>query len=189
MQIHPVPNYGASLPGGIAGGQLVVAGQSMLPTGFVEVDAKGAVEFKYNDAETKPVRLLITKIKDALLELPDQIEMTTTHEFVKGLYIRRLFIPKGTLLVGKIHKQECINVVEQGDIAILTETGAMRVKAGFTIVSPAGIQKLGYANEDTVFTNIFRTDVTDIDQIEQELVWETHEQMERLLPDLVIEGA
>lgn len=189
MHIAPVPNYGATLPGGSASGRLEVAGHSLLPVGMVKVDSSGSVEFVYDGQSPKQVRSLIEHIKKTLLELPDQTDMPVTHEFMQGMYIRRLFIPKGTLIVGKIHKQECFNVVEKGDIAIMTETGAKRVKAGFTVVTPAGIQKLGYANEDTVFTNIFHTDVTDIDQIESTLVWESYEQMERQLPDLVMEGA
>lgn len=172
MQILPVPNYGATLPGGAASGQIQVAGKSLLPNGMVTVESDGSVEFVHGGHHPHDIRLLIDNIKTALRALPEQTEMRVEHEFVDGMYIRRLHIPKGTLLVGKIHKQACVNVVEKGDIAILTETGAKRVKAGFVVASPAGIQKLGYANEDTVFINVFRTDETDIEKIEEVIATE-----------------
>jgi len=93
-------------------------------------------------------------------------ELDIKHTFLDGMYMREMFIPKGTLLVGKVHRQACINVVSKGDISVLTETGSARVKAGYSIVSPAGIQKVGFAHEDTVFVNVFRTDETDPEKVE-----------------------
>jgi hypothetical protein len=175
MQIKPVHHYGSQL--GLDKSARLIVGPVAFPAMF---DKDGGVSFPMPDADPLVVRSQIIKLANELLALPDQRELPVAHEFAKGMYIRRLFIPKGTLLVGKIHKQECINVVERGDIAILTETGSKRITAGFTLVSPPGMQKVGYANEDTIFTNIFRTDETDIDKLETELVWDSYEAMERL---------
>jgi hypothetical protein len=82
------------------------------------------------------------------------VEIKTTHHFAKGVYAREIFIPKGTLLTGKIHKTEHLNIVSQGDISVLTENGPKRVKAPFAMVSQAGIKRAGYAHEDTVWTTI-----------------------------------
>ena len=56
---------------------------------------------------------------------------------------------------------------------------------GFTIVSPAGIQKVGYAHEDTEFINVFLTDETDIEKLDAEIACESYEALEDLT---VIEG-
>ena len=123
----------------------------------------------------------IKALTDALLALPgEHIEMPVDHVFAKGMYMRKLFIKKGTLLIGKIHRKECINIVSRGDISVLTESGAMRVQAGFTIVSPAGIQKVGYAHEDTEFINVFLTDETDIEKLEAEIACDSYEALENL---------
>jgi hypothetical protein len=144
---------------------------------FMTVDVeRGDITFHHNDADPLVVRAWIASLANKLLALPgDKAEMPVTHEFADGMYIRRLFIPKGTLLVGKIHKQACVNVVERGDISVLTETGSKRIQAGFTIVSPTGIQKVGFAHEDTVFTNIFRTDETDPEKVEDIIACESYE--------------
>lgn len=178
----------------LANTELTLAvGEVVLPVQGMLVQASdGGIEFANPTAPADEVRQKITEIGLAMLALDDgQMEPPVEHEFMDGVYIRRMFIPKGTLLVGKIHRQECLNVVEQGDIAILTETGAKRVKAGFTLVSPAGIQKVGYANEDTVFTNVFRTDEKDVSKLEALLTCETHADLCQIAAEkpLAIEGA
>lgn len=131
-------------------------------------------------ADPMQVRRWIMNLTNTLLACSEKREMEVKHTFLNGMYMRELFIPKGTLLVGKIHKQPCINVVSKGDISVLTETGSARVKAGFSVVSPAGIQKVGYAHEDTVFLNVFRTDETDPEKIEQAIAWDGFDGYEAL---------
>lgn len=116
-------------------------------------------------------RAWIVNLTRTLLASGEKSDLPVKHTFLDGMYMRELFIPKGTLLVGKIHKQPCMNVVSRGDISVMTETGSARVKAGYSIVSPAGIQKVGYAHEDTVFLNVFRTEETDPEKVEQAIAW------------------
>lgn len=120
------------------------------------------------------IRGEIARLQSCMLQ-QQNIELTVDHEFLNGMYQRKLFIPKGTMLIGKIHKVPCLNIVAAGDIDILTEFGFRRVRAGFTGISPAGIQKLGYAHEDTVFINVFRTDTVDLEALEEELVSDSHD--------------
>ena len=123
------------------------------------------------------VRAWIMAVTNKLLALPqgDHLEMEVKHTIDNGMYMRELFIPKGSFLVGKIHKVPCLNIVSKGDISVITETGSARVQAGYTVASPAGIQKMGYAHEDTVFINVFRTDETDLEKIEQLIAFDSYE--------------
>lgn len=155
-------------------GFLAADGQEIMSDGIVKCDtATGDIEFVHSGQPAHEIRALIQRVQKSLEALPYQTEFVVEHEFAKGMYLRKLHIPKGSLLIGKIHRQECMNIVAKGDIAILTETGAKRVTAGYTVVSPAGIQKLGYANQDTVFINVFLTDETDPQTIEHALTWES----------------
>ncbi len=149
---------------------------------FMAVDEQtGVVHFEHGGADPLVVRAWINQLKDELLTMPgEHMELPAKHSFCNGMYMRELFIPKGTLLIGKIHKDECINIVSKGDIAVLTETGAMRVGAGYSVVTPPGMQKVGYAHEDTIFINVFRTDETDVEKLEKDLVWESFAAMEAL---------
>lgn len=100
----------------------------------------------------------------------EQLELPVKHHFSQGVYARELFIPKGTLLTGKIHKYTQLNIMSQGDMSVLTEQGVVRVQAPFTIVSPPGTKRIAFAHEDTVWTTIHGTDETDLEKIEQHYI-------------------
>jgi len=131
----------------------------------------GEVVFNVPDKSPAAIRAQIRAWTKSLLSLPpgEQREFEVQHTLIDGVYTRTLFIPKDSVLVGKIHLKECVNIVAKGDISVLTETGMGRFKAGHVAVSGPGIQKVGYAHEDTVFINVFRTELTDIDKIEAEI--------------------
>jgi hypothetical protein len=143
------------------------------PDGLVVIEGN-EVRFNVPDRTPAVIRQSIQKFAQFLMTLENQIEFPVEHTLIDGVYTRTLFIPKGSFLVGKIHLKECVNIVAKGDISILTETGMGRIQAGHIAVSKPGIQKLGYAHEDTVFVNVFRTDETDINKIEAEIASETH---------------
>lgn len=104
----------------------------------------------------------------------DPVDLPVKNHFSKGVYARELFIPKGTVLTGHIHKYENLNIMSQGELSILTEGGVVRVKAPYTVVSPPGTKRLAYAHEDTVWTTIHGTNETDIEKIEDMFVTHSH---------------
>lgn len=97
-------------------------------------------------------------------------ELSVFHHFSKGIYARELHIPKGTVLVGKIHKHPNLNIISKGDISVLTDSGIQRLGLGTHLVSCAGIQRAGYAHEDTIWTTIHGTDETDLALIEAHFI-------------------
>lgn len=99
-----------------------------------------------------------------------QVELPLEHLFVDGIYMRTMFIPAGIIVVGKIHKRETINICLKGDISILTEAGISRFKAPYVVVSKAGIKKIGYAHQDTLWANLHATTSQDLDEIEREFI-------------------
>jgi hypothetical protein len=133
----------------------------------------GEVTFNVPDRSPAAVRVQIVNLTKNLLARTDKREFPVEHTLIDGVYTRTLFIEKGSLLVGQIHLKECVNIVAKGDISVLTETGSGRFKAGHVAVSGPGIQKVGYAHEDTVFINVFRTDETEIAKIETEIACES----------------
>ena len=110
--------------------------------------------------------LALTKAAVQAAAIHGQVECPVTHEFADGLYTRRLFIPAGTLVIGKVHTRQTMNICAMGDISILTTKGAKRFKAGDVVVSAPGIQKVGYAHEDTVWVNVWATHETDVNRLE-----------------------
>lgn len=142
------------------------------PGSLLCLNANGEVAFNVPDKSPKAIRAQIRNLKNQMLATGKNEAEQPEHTLIDGVYTRTLRIPKGQVLIGKIHKKECVNIVAKGDISILTEHGSGRVKAGHVAVSGPGIQKIGYAHEDTIFINVFRTDETDISKIEQEIASE-----------------
>lgn len=116
------------------------------------------------------VREKVNTLEAMMRESGASADLPVRHFFSPGVYARELFIPKGTLLTGKIHKYPQINIMSAGDISVLTEDGIKRVQAPFTIVSPAGTKRIAYAHEDTVWTTIHGTHETDVDKIEAAMI-------------------
>ena len=127
------------------------------------------VAFEHGGISAAEARARIADLEAQMREMP-QVELPLVHRFTKGLYAREMFIPKGTLLIGKIHRCETLSIISQGDISILTESGAERVKAPWTHISPPLTKRVGYAHEDTVITGIWATDETDLEKLEDELI-------------------
>lgn len=107
-------------------------------------------------------------IEEAFLKRP-QAEILTRHCFGNKVYVREMTAPKGSIIIGKMHKYKQVNIVVKGDISVLTEDGWKRLKSGEMFESPAGIKRAGYTHEDTVWTTICGTEETDINKVEDEL--------------------
>jgi hypothetical protein len=61
-------------------------------------------------------------IEAVLLQMP-QIEIPLRHCFGNKVYVREMTAPKGSILIGKLHKFKQVNIVVRGDISVLTEDG------------------------------------------------------------------
>lgn len=106
------------------------------------------------------IHSFILRIQHELLLLP-QVEMPLQHHFSEGVYGRELHIPKGTLIVGKIHKFETMNILLKGEMTVASIEGVKRVKAPYIYTSKPGTKKMAYAHEDSAWINILPTTEQD----------------------------
>lgn len=127
------------------------------------------------------IREKINKLENIMCKMEEKIDLEPTHYFAKGIYARELFIPKGTVLTGKIHKTEHLNIISKGKISVVTEDGQKIIQAPFTMVSRPGTKRVGYALEDTVWTTIHASNETDLIKLEEELIAKSHEEFELLV--------
>lgn len=129
-------------------------------------------------ASNLPVREKIFQLESLLLKLP-QAEMPLTHRFAEGLYSREIFIPKGTLLTGRIHKVEHLCIINKGDVSVLTEDGVKRFLAPSVFVSRAGIKRVIYAHEDTTWMTVHACTEKDVEKIEDLLTTNSYEEFDQ----------
>src|SRR3990167_1655707 len=101
-----------------------------------------------------------------------------THKFADGIYVREIFIPKGMCVVGKIHKHSHPNFLLKGEVLVVTEDGKERLMAPLSIISPAGIKRVVYALEDSVWITVHVTSETDLIKIEDEVIAKTFQEFE-----------
>jgi hypothetical protein len=88
-----------------------------------------------------------------------------------------MFVPKGTMLVGKIIKQEHHIFLMSGKIAILTEDGDKIIEGPCSFVAKGGTKRVGYALTDVVWVNVHPniTDTKDLKQLEKEIIVENYD--------------
>ena len=115
--------------------------------------------------DTMSDRDKVSMLEEEMLKC-EQIAIPVQHYFSPGVYAREITIPAGTLLTGRIHKYEQLNILSGGEISVLTQDGMKRVSAPFTVVSPPGTKRVAYAHTECTWTTILATEETDPDTIE-----------------------
>jgi len=114
-------------------------------------------------------RRMLERLETEIAAMP-QLDIPVRHYFGPGIYAREITIPAGVVLTGKIHKYAHINIISKGEISVLTENGVKRIRAPFTMVSPPGTKRAGFAHEETVWTTIHGTDETDLEKLEAHFI-------------------
>jgi hypothetical protein len=144
------------------------------------------------DGENKTpeeIRNSILKLESIMLGMVDHhVDIKTTHHFAPGVYMREIFIPKGTTLVGKIHKTEHMNILSQGDITVWTDSGMKRLLASTVIKSQPGIKRVGYAHEDSVWITVHPTEETDLEKLEEILIAKNFDDVLEYKNKILLEG-
>ena len=121
-----------------------------------------------NLTTTQKIESLLPKLK----ELP-QVDCSEKHYFGPSLYIKEVTMPAGSVIVGKPHKVEHMCVMLQGRMILVMEDGSRKeVCAPMTFVGSPG-RKVAYIIEDTVFQNIYATEETDVEKLENMFVENT----------------
>lgn len=112
----------------------------------------------------------IRELEAEIAKLPPA-DLSETHHFAHGIYGRELFIPAGTVLTGKIHRDSTLNILLQGRIRVTSEDGTVReMNAPSVFVSPPGCKKVGFAITDTRWLNVHPTKLTDLAAIEAKFI-------------------
>lgn len=148
------------------------------------------------DITLTPRRIVNLKLRATVLAIQEKIQsmpeslgkdpFPLKHSFADGLYIRKIFIPRGMLVVGSLHRDSYLNVILSGDISVMTEEGIKRVVGPTEIVSPAGNKRFGYSHEDTVWITVHKNpeNITDIDVLEDMILIDDYEDVSEKVVDI-----
>lgn len=97
------------------------------------------------------VDVLKYNIANGFLYFP---ELPTTHHFSDNIYCREIFMPAGSVVVGKKHATRHLNIVLSGECVVWTVHGKKNLKAGMIFESLAGEQKVVLMKTDVRFLTI-----------------------------------
>ena len=115
------------------------------------------------------LKLDIETLKEKMLDYP-QVEAPVYHHFSDGLYTRETHMPAGMLAVGKTHRYKVTNILLKGRISVIMGDDVTEFVAPCIFVSEAGVAKVAYFHEDTVWLNCHPTPETDIEKIEMDVI-------------------
>jgi hypothetical protein len=101
-----------------------------------------------------------------------QIDLSehTKHHFADGLYIRELFRPAGTTIVGKTHKKAHFYIVLSGIVTVVGDGKRETYEAPAIIKSLPGTKRAVFAHTDAICITVHPTDSQDLQRIEAELI-------------------
>jgi hypothetical protein len=95
-------------------------------------------------------------------------------------YAREMLIPKGTLIIGKIHKHQHLNFIMTGKVSVSTEFGQKEIEAPAIFISEIGLKRAVFAHEDTRWVTVHITKHSkeeDLNKVEEEVIAETYENL------------
>ena len=105
-------------------------------------------------------RKKIFELEETMAKIPgatfgDSPEMPLKHSFSDGMYVREIFLPKGHILTGKIHKHSHPNFLMSGEVIVVTENGGREhLKGPLAMISEPGTKRAIVALEDTVWITV-----------------------------------
>jgi hypothetical protein len=114
---------------------------------------------------------------EALLKRFDQLDMPLTHTFAPGAYARTILLPKGAVVVGKIHRHAHLNIISKGKVSVVTEFGRMDITGPHVFTSLPGTKRALCVVEECVWTTIHLTGETDLAKIEEQIIAKTYEEL------------
>ena len=115
-----------------------------------------------------------------------QADCPVIHHFAPNIYIREVRIPAGTFSIGHYQKTEHLNIMLAGRVTMVNEDGShTELVAPQTFVAKAG-RKIGYIHEDMIWQNVYATNETDIEKLEEmflqkSMTWQDHQNSQKLL--------
>ncbi|MCS5594218.1 MAG: SET domain-containing protein-lysine N-methyltransferase [Porticoccaceae bacterium] len=121
-------------------------------------------------ADKTPVKQAdVFQLQSMFKKLP-QAETKVRHHFSDGMYARELLIPKGTCVVGKMHRTRHFYSVVKGECTIASVHEKEDIKAPFLGETLPRTKRAIYAHTDCIWITYHPTELTDLAEIEAALI-------------------
>ena len=111
-----------------------------------------------------------------------EVDCPVKHGFSNGVYLREIFMPQGSYVVGKEHTTQHFNIILKGSAYVMMNDDILFITAPTTFVSEPGTRKVLYIIEDMIWQTVHPTEETDVDVLEETLVNDVEVDISKLLP-------
>ncbi|MDE2098333.1 MAG: hypothetical protein KGL39_13855 [Patescibacteria group bacterium] len=122
-------------------------------------------------ALTLPTREQLDRFQSLISRYP-QFEPVTRHYFSGGMYCREVLQPEDSCVVGKEHLKPHFFILLKGEMTVVGNYYRKHIDAPFVFEAQGGDKRALYAHKNSVYITVHKTDKTDLDEIERELIKE-----------------
>lgn len=122
-------------------------------------------------------REVIKRVAEEMKQMA-QIDCPVTHRFTDGLYLREIFMPAGSVVIGKIHATRHFNIILSGECIVATVEGVQHIRGPYTFESEPGVQKCVINITNVRWQTTHVTAKTDLEEIEKDLIVADYDQLQ-----------
>ena len=103
-------------------------------------------------------RAKLMELQRQCQSLPDEHRMDESpplkNWLAPGIYCREIHLPGDSLVVGRIHRHDHMNILSKGSVTVFTEFGEETLNAPASFISKAGTKRAVWTHEDAIWTTI-----------------------------------
>jgi hypothetical protein len=97
--------------------------------------------------------LIVDKLEELMLSEGEVVDCPLVHRFTNGMYIRQIFMPKGSLITSRIHNTEHPFTVSLGAAAVSIDGNDWEhIVSPYTGITQPGTRRILYILEDCIWT-------------------------------------
>ena len=111
----------------------------------------------------------------------DSDKIPIDNYFMDGVYIRKMTMYKGTVVIGAIHKHKHMCFLLEGHLSVASSSGVNEYIAPCYIVSEPGEKRVLYAHEDSHWYNTHKNpdNIKDVEELEKQIVAVSYEEYKK----------
>ena len=128
-------------------------------------------------------REYVLDMQDYLAE-KEQTETPVENAFAPGVYIRTIYMPKHTFVIGKTHLTEHFNIVRTGKANVMIDGVYGMFQTSDMFTSKAGSKKVLWILEDMIWSTVHPTNETDMQVLEDKLILPYVEEKRLIMEDI-----
>jgi len=119
------------------------------------------------------IRTKICRLERQMMGLSGKFtELPLEHLFAPGIYIRKIFLPEGSIIVGKLHRHAHANIIAKGKVSVITEFEQATYTGYCQFTTPAATKRALAVLEDTIWVCVHLNpdNLTDLDELEEMII-------------------